>query len=42
LRRPCAAGTRYVVAETVASICGNPLELAPRLIALSVISRPLT
>jgi hypothetical protein len=32
----------YVVAETLAAICGNPLGDAVKLIALRVISRPLT
>ena len=37
-----AAGIRYVFAEIVAEICGNPLRAAARLIELSEISRPLT
>ncbi len=42
LSRPWAAGSRYVVAEIVAVICGKPTDPGPRVIALSVISRPLT
>jgi hypothetical protein len=42
LRSPCAAGTRYVVAEIEAVICGKPFGPAAKVIALSVISRPLT
>jgi hypothetical protein len=39
---PWEVGTRYVVAEIVVSICGKPDGPAPRLIAFSVISLPLT
>ena len=39
---PWEAGNRYVVAAIVAVICGKPEDPGPRLIALSVISRPLT
>jgi hypothetical protein len=39
---PWVEGTRYVVAEIDAVICGNPLGAAPRLIAFRLISRPLT
>ena len=37
---PSVAGTMYVVAETVAVICGKPLGPGTRLIALIVIRRP--
>src|SRR5205807_2606720 len=42
LRSPCEAGSRKVLAEIDAVIWGNPDGAAPRLMALSVISRPLT
>jgi hypothetical protein len=42
LSRPSSAGSRYVVAEMVAVICGNPFELGASEIAFRVISRPLT
>ena len=40
--RPCAAGTRYVVAEIDASIVGKPPPPGASVIALRVISRPET
>src|ERR1700733_5460679 len=42
LVRPSLAGTRYVVAEIVAVIWGKPWGLAPKLIPLRVMRRPLT
>jgi hypothetical protein len=40
--RPVPAGAMYVVAETVAVICGKPVDAAPSEIELMLKSRPLT